>query len=107
MFEIITIGIKKTLAELFGEGWHVGFTSGRDKFPTATYHCPFCHQVTPFVAQHNGFNGIPPKFACCKDSVPYPVNDETFAAHLLKKPIWDNSDPRERRTRFIDTWDSL
>jgi hypothetical protein len=105
MFETITIGIKKTLAELFAVGWHIGFTSGRDKYPTATYHCAFCHHVTPFVANHRGFCGIAPKVQCCKDAIAFPTNDPQFAEHLHKKPIWDDSDPRERNTRFIDTWD--
>ena len=101
MIELFPIGY---IVRKFGVGWSIGFTSGRDKFPTATYRCPFCDQVVPHVAQHQGFCGIPPKAGCnCKDPVPYPVNDEAFAQHLLKKPIWNDSNFTP--TKFIDTWD--
>jgi hypothetical protein len=93
----------KAIVRKFGTGWTIGFTSGRDKYPTAVYNCPFCGQLVPHVAQHQGFGGVAPKAGCaCKEPVPYPVNEEKFAVHLLAKPKWHDGELPP--SHFIDTW---
>jgi hypothetical protein len=91
----------RPLQRWLGVGWRVRFTSGKDSYPAVEYKCPVCGKADAWVSGIAGFCGVAPVPHCCKNFIPFPMNDESSAAHLNAKPKF--SDGKPPVNPYIDT----
>ncbi|MGA9183173.1 MAG: hypothetical protein WA211_10065 [Candidatus Acidiferrales bacterium] len=68
-----------------GATWSIGWTAQTDSYPTISYTCPYCRNAKgsqQWQAGGAGFKGVAPIPTCCAQAIPYPVDDDTYLAHL-------------------------
>jgi hypothetical protein len=101
---MIQLNFLQKVKRWLDNGWHCGWTSQHDSYPTLEYLCPYCKKESAWVAGIHGFCGVAPKANCCEQRIPFPINDADFAKHLTANPKFH--DGEEPRSPFVDTWDS-